>query len=157
MLHQSQLIILGPLPPSPGIANNGRTMLHSSLQLPPCPERPAAQIFHPEILGGPPLHLCIICCSIHPKAPAHFSRIQGWCGSSESGREVDTTGRDVLAAPASHLRKSAVHFLQVPDPLRKKNPDWVLSHTHILLTGNCLWNRGLGACLLLSIFISLLC
>lgn len=30
-------------------------------------------------------------------------------------------------------------------------------HTHILLTGNCLWNRGLGAYLLLSIFISPLC
>lgn len=161
MLHQSQLVILGPLPPSPGIASNGRTMLHSSLQLPPCPERPTVQISHPEILGGPPLHLCNICCSIHPKAPAHFSRIQGWRGSSESGREVDPTGIDVLVAPASHLGRSAVYSPPPTPHPRFLTPLERIQigscRTHILLTGNCLWNRGLGAYLLLSIFISPLC
>lgn len=42
-----------PSCPQLGLASNGRMMLNSSLQLPLCPERPAAWISHPETLGGP--------------------------------------------------------------------------------------------------------
>lgn len=58
-------------------ASHGRTMLHSALHLPPCPERPAAQISCPETPGWPPMHLCNIRCSRYPQTPASFSKVLG--------------------------------------------------------------------------------